>query len=101
MTKKQMKELIRDNMPEGQALQYIPVQKLTVALSLTCLVQMCSRCGRGKRKCKDCIFSTLEDRLADAIRFPPMFDENFNLLPPPIQVQENYSQQKGNTDEDN
>ena len=95
MTKKQMKELIRDNMPEDQAAQYIPVQKLTVALSLMCLVQMCSRCGRGKRKCGDCIFSMLEDRLAEAMQFAPMFDENFNVLPPPGMVWESHPQQKG------
>lgn len=101
MTKKQMKEFIRDNMSEDQATQFIPVQKLTVALSLMGLVQMCSRCGRGKRKCEDCVFGTLEDKLTGAMQFPPMFDEEFNLLPPPGPAQESHPQQKGNTDEDN
>lgn len=102
MTKKQLKELIRDNVPEGQATQYIPVQKLTIVMSLMCLVQTCSSCGRGKRKCEDCMFSTLEDKLAEAIRFPPVLDEDFNLLPPPGTAWESHPQQKGNTtDEDN
>lgn len=96
MTKKQMKELIRANMPADQAAQFIPVQKLTIALSLMCLMQMCGSCGRGKRKCEDCVFSTLESKLAVAIQFTPWLDKEFNLLPPGT-AEESHPQQKGNT----
>lgn len=80
LTEKGVKDIVRGNMTDADCLHYVPIQKFTIAMAMIVAARHCRDCVGD---CNDCEVSVMADKLDDAIRLPPMFDEDFNLLPPP------------------
>ena len=80
---KDVKTIVRENMTEADACCYVPVQKLTIAIALLGLSKMCANCD--SEDCTDCTIEDVTNKLAEAIGCRAMFDEEFNLLPPPCE----------------
>ena len=76
---KEVKRICAASMCDRDSVQYVPIQKLTIAFALFAVAQCCRGC-RGK--CQDCMLSTTADRLKESIEFEPFFDENFDLILP-------------------
>ena len=92
-TKKHVKEVVRASMSEADAACYVPVQKLTLSLAMLAMVKNCNVCSERKT-CGSCLMPQTMKKLEVAIGMPPMFDEDFNLLPPPGQSQPETSQEE-------
>ena len=90
-TKKRVKEVVRANMSDSDAACYVPVQKFTLSMAMLAIANQCRSCG-SRRDCGGCLMPTTLEKLEHAIGLPPMFDENFNLLPPPGRSQTETSQ---------
>lgn len=71
---------ITRNMKDADALCYVPVQKMTVAVAMLVASRYCKMCGNDA--CGECEVRTLSEKLKDAIGLEPIFDEDFNLIVP-------------------
>lgn len=90
-TKKHVKEVVRASMSDSDAACYVPVQKFTLSMAMLAIAHQCRSC-ESRRNCCGCLMPQVMKKLELAIGMPPMFDEDFNLLPPPGQGQPETSQ---------
>ena len=74
---------IRKGLKIGEALHYVPIQKMTLAVLGLALDRCCDACSSNG--CDECAIFTARNKLTDAINLTPFMDENFNILPPPAQ----------------
>lgn len=81
LTQKEALDAVKAGMTDENCLHYVPVQKLTIAIAMHVTERYCRECGAWD--CEECTVSTMAEKLKVAIGQPAMFDENFNLLPPP------------------
>ena len=79
-TERAVRSFVRGYMTDADCLHYVPVQKFTIAMAMLVTARHCRNCNGF---CEKCEISVMAGKLKFSMRLQPMFDGDFNVLPPP------------------